>query len=281
MSFERQLVQNIKKNSKFFYFLILIYLCILIIFSSYQFFLNKHDKINIQNQSQKIRVFCMIFTYDQKIATRAFMVYNTWAQRCDDFKFVLKLTPNLSFKNKKVYLNGIDIGLPADSIIDPGIENEKYRKLTDKTYRSLIYVKNHFGNFDWYLKADDDTYVFIDNLRKFVINKNASEPVTFGFDFKRYVDEGYHSGGAGYLMSREAINRIATKLEKNYSFCPNRGVEDVDVAACFRSVEVHPGLSRDFFGKERFHPLPIKSLYYGRFPKWFLKYSAQAPAKVF
>ncbi|RNA37744.1 glyco -N-acetylgalactosamine 3-beta-galactosyltransferase 1 [Brachionus plicatilis] len=207
------------------------------------------------------------------------MVYNTWAQKCDNFKFILKFTPNLSVKNNKVYLNGIDIELPAHTILDPGIVNETYRKLTDKTYLSLIYIDKHYSDYDWYLKADDDTYVFIDNLRKFVSSKNSTEPTTFGFDFSRYVKNGYHSGGAGYIISKEALRRIAHQLRNNYSSCPNRGVEDVDVASCFRTVQVYPGFSRDFLGRERFHPLPIKNLYYGRFPKWFLKFSAQVPAK--
>jgi len=75
------------------------------------------------------------------------------------------------------------------------------------------------------LKADDDTFIFVDNLREFVSNKNSSLPVTYGYDFKVIVDHGYHSGGGGYLLSNEALLRIGTKLNNDYKFCPNTGTE--------------------------------------------------------
>jgi hypothetical protein len=49
--------------------------------------------------------------------------------------------------------------------------------------------------YDFYLKADDDTFVFVDNLRKFLSDKNRTSPVTYGWDFHCYVHRGYHSGG--------------------------------------------------------------------------------------
>ena len=66
---------------------------------------------------------------------------------------------------------------------------------------TLIHLYNEYNDFDWYLKADEDTFIFIDNLRQFVADKNASLPVTYGYDFKLKVEQGYHSGGAGYLLS--------------------------------------------------------------------------------
>ena len=56
-------------------------------------------------------------------------------------------------------------------------------------------VFDKFNDYDWYLKADDDTYIFMDNLRDFLKTKNSSSPVTFGYDFKTDVPYGYHSGG--------------------------------------------------------------------------------------
>ncbi|CAF0938788.1 unnamed protein product [Brachionus calyciflorus] len=207
------------------------------------------------------------------------MVHDTWARRCTNYKFILKIPPNLVVKNNQVYYNDIDVGIQSENILDPGIFNDTYRKLTDKVYKTLVYLVEKDNNYDWYLKADDDTYIFVDNLRKFLNDKNSSEPVTYGFDLNRIVEKGYHSGGAGYIMSKEALTRIGTRLSKNYKSCPNRGFEDVDVAACFRLVKVYPQSSRDYLGKERFHPLPIRNHYYGWFPKWFIKFSAQAPAK--
>ena len=37
---------------------------------------------------------------------------------------------------------------------------------------------------------------------------NSSEPVYFGCKFKPYVSQGYMSGGAGYVLSKEALKRF-------------------------------------------------------------------------
>ena len=71
------------------------------------------------------------------------------------------------------------------------------------------------------LKADVDTFVFVDNLRDFVKNKDTQDAVTYGFNYKQRVPKGYQSGGAGYLLSRESFARIGKALNENYKYCEN------------------------------------------------------------
>jgi glycoprotein-N-acetylgalactosamine 3-beta-galactosyltransferase len=147
------------------------------------------------------------------------------------------------------------------NILQPPGLNEtlnKYKRLTDKVFLTFKYLYKRYNYYDWYLKADDDTWIFVDNLRKFLANKNASTPVTYGYDFKVIVENGYHSGGAGYVLSNEALNRIGNALNNNYSFCQNTGTEDVDVARCLRKLKVYKNSSLDDLGRERFHPLNIQ-----------------------
>ena len=77
-----------------------------------------------------------------------------------------------------------------------GFNIDKYKLLTDKVFRTIIhFLHESYKTFDWYLKADDDTFVFVNNLKSFLKTKNYTSPMTFGYDFKVMVDGGYHSGG--------------------------------------------------------------------------------------
>ena len=47
------------------------------------------------------------------------------------------------------------------------------------------------------MKADDDTFVIVENLRYLLSAFNTSDPIWFGCEFKVIVKDGYMSGGAG------------------------------------------------------------------------------------
>ena len=81
-----------------------------------------------------------------------------------------------------------------------------------KTQQAFRYVhERHGSEADWFLKADDDTYVVVDNLRAFLADRDPGDPVYFGFNYKVIVKQGYMSGGAGYVLSKEAVARFVEK----------------------------------------------------------------------
>ncbi|GFR68833.1 glycoprotein-N-acetylgalactosamine 3-beta-galactosyltransferase 1 [Elysia marginata] len=127
----------------------------------------------------------------------------------------------------------------------------------------------HGKEFDWFLKSDDDTYIVMENLREMLRSYDPDSPVYFGYRFKPYTPQGYMSGGAGYILSREALRRLVVNgiLGK---FCgPFTGVEDLDIGRCLYTVGVEAKDSLDNFGLERFHPLNFFA-YFGnlKLPAW-------------
>lgn len=66
-----------------------------------------------------------------------------------------------------------------------------------------------------YLK-DIFRYVIVENLRYMLFPHKPSEPIYYGCRFKPYVKQGYMSGGAGYVLSKEAVKRF---IEVTLIFC--------------------------------------------------------------
>ncbi|CAF4627649.1 unnamed protein product, partial [Rotaria magnacalcarata] len=50
------------------------------------------------------------------------------------------------------------------------LPDETYSHLPDKVRSSLLYFNEYYPNYDWYLKADDDTYIIVENLLRFLIS---------------------------------------------------------------------------------------------------------------
>jgi hypothetical protein len=107
---------------------------------------------------------------------------------CDKVLFSLKLN-NDSLINSQVVM--ID-NLPVLHLAD--LKNDTYHALVEKMFLTLKYVNRHHGDYDWYMKADVNTFVFMDHLRSFLKDYDPNVPIVHGYTFQIYH---YQSGGAG------------------------------------------------------------------------------------
>ena len=181
----------------------------------------------------RVRVLCWVMTSEKNLYTKAVHVRATWTRRFNKVLF--------ASEHKNAGFPTIDIN------VKPGGREH----MTMKTMTTFDYVyKHHYNDADWFMKAEDDTYDFVDNLRYFLSSQNASEPVYFGHTYMHAMKQGYNRGGPGYVVSREALPRFAAR-EKG--LCDDDlGAEDTKFGKCMEMLEVKPGKTTDSMGRTRF-----------------------------
>jgi len=186
-----------------------------------------------------VRILCWVMTMPNNIATKAKAVQDTWGKRCNILLF-------MSSKNDTKMTNVIGLDVPE------GREN-----LTLKTTAAFKYVyENHYDDADWFIKADDDTFVILENLRYFLSQYNSSDRHYFGHYFAPFG--GYNSGGAGYVFSKETLKEFYGLMNDTTKCKFKTGLEDVEVGQCLSKVDIHPADTRDGLGRKTFHPFDIK-----------------------
>ncbi|KRT84392.1 hypothetical protein AMK59_1919 [Oryctes borbonicus] len=222
-------------------------------------FHKQQDHSVADEMSQRVRVLCWVMTGPPNHEKKAKHVKNTWGKRCNILLFMSSQE---------------DINLPAVALpVREGRDN-----LWSKTKEAFKYVyRNHLNEADWFLKADDDTYVILENLRYMLFPHSPNEAIYYGCRFKPFVKQGYMSGGAGYVLSKEAVRRFVERGLPNNTICSssNGGSEDVEMGKCMEGVGVVAGDSRDSLGRGRFFPfVPEHHLIPGHSPKsfWYWKY---------
>uniref|UniRef100_A0A8C2IIW1 Glycoprotein-N-acetylgalactosamine 3-beta-galactosyltransferase 1 n=1 Tax=Cyprinus carpio TaxID=7962 RepID=A0A8C2IIW1_CYPCA len=98
-----------------------------------------------------------------------------------------------------------------------------------KYCNQVLYMTSQSSDFlqhaDWFLKADDDTFVVVENLRYLLSQHDTEKPVYFG---------------AGYVLSREALRRFvqgfSTGCCENFS-----SLEDMALGRCMETMGVKNG----------------------------------------
>lgn len=103
----------------------------------------------------------------------------------------------------------------------------------------------------------------MENLRYLLHYHNTSEPLYFGCEMKyKKDDQLYMSGGAGYVLSKEALRRFIEEGLSNESLCKpgNVGDEDVEMGRCLSNVGVRFGDTFDREGRYLFTPVYVNQI---------------------
>ena len=143
----------------------------------------------------KVRVLCYSPCRDDEVTSRGRAILDTWGKRCN--KLLLFTTNNIK-------------GYPTVALQTN--ESNKH-DLSGKMFAAMRYIyKHHLNDYDWFLKADTDTYIIMENLKYMLAGYNANKPLYFGKHFvKQFKDE----------VSHCVVRCIFHELIFSVSYCNN------------------------------------------------------------
>lgn len=125
----------------------------------------KYDRIvKIEEFSppKQSRLLCLMLTYPSN-KDKIKVIKETWIDRCDKVMLISQLSTG--------GIESVPIEYPKES----------RENLWRKVIRAFIWAHdNEINNFDWFMKMDDDTYVIMENLKRFLSKYDTNKPYYFG-----------------------------------------------------------------------------------------------------
>lgn len=112
----------------------------------------------------------------------------------------------------------------------------------------------------------------MDHLREYLNTLNPAEPLYLGYRLAPFMvgwlqertelteklfsfqNNGYNSGGSGYILSNAAMRMFVEQLYHNVRLCPYDRGEDRGMGRCLESVGITPSDTRDDQELNRFMP---------------------------
>ncbi|TPP58438.1 Glycoprotein-N-acetylgalactosamine 3-beta-galactosyltransferase 1 [Fasciola gigantica] len=146
---------------------------------------------------------------------------NTWARQC----------------TKLVFISSEDsTELPVVNLNLTYKESRKH--LWSKMQKALKYFYGFRDEFDFFYKADDDTYATVINLQYALKDLDPNKPIIAGYPFTHIIQKGHLSGGAGYVLSRRTLKLLVEQSINKHSECPtfDEDLEDVKISMCSYAI---------------------------------------------
>ncbi|XP_034483539.1 glycoprotein-N-acetylgalactosamine 3-beta-galactosyltransferase 1-like [Drosophila innubila] len=186
------------------------------------------------------RIFCIISTYGYRHNSAAVYVKRTWAQHCDQFLVV-------SDDSHEELEPAVFMNLP-----------DKWHQL--RAHLEYVY-KYHFDDGDWFLYANDDNFVVIENLRHMLLSYKSEELIYFGCKLRSLTNQVYMYDGSSMVFSSATLRNFVLQAMPNETLCTSRAMGNAateELGRCLSKIHVQAGDSRDYLGYHRFLPFELK-----------------------
>ena len=225
---------------------------------SYNLLINDELKHWGQYTYEPNHIMCAVPTTWNHSAHRIRRIQKTWGPLCDILVFAVASEYDIPTNVTVGELLVVNMTRSA---------SPKAGNIWEKTHLMWTAVADmYIDKADWFVKVDDDTFLFVNHLKKFTQYYNPKIPRYFGHTILNYWKSLniVFNAGLAYVLSREALERVAVKLRNlptwkdgmPYDACQDREAapEDATMAICLHSVGINADNTLDAQGRQRFLP---------------------------
>ncbi|XP_035690613.1 chondroitin sulfate synthase 1-like isoform X1 [Branchiostoma floridae] len=188
-------------------------------------------RVSIKKQHQN-HLYIGVLTAKKYLQSRAVAVYETWGKQ---------VPGKVEFFSAYDPKHRTPRGIPVVTNI-PGIDDTYPPQ--KKSFLMLKYMHDFYiDKYEWFIRADDDAYIRVDKLQRFLRLVNSSKPLYIGQSGSGKKNEigklglgpsdNYCMGGPGVILSRETLRRIAPHISHCLKNMYSKH-EDVEIGICIK-----------------------------------------------
>ncbi|XP_035690669.1 chondroitin sulfate synthase 1-like isoform X1 [Branchiostoma floridae] len=181
-------------------------------------------------ESNQKHIYIGVMTARKYLNSRVVAVYETWGKQ---------VPGKVEFFSAYDPKHRTPRGIPVVTNI-PGIDDTYPPQ--KKSFLMLKYMHDFYiDKYEWFIRADDDVYIRVDKLQKFLRSVNSSKPLYIGQSESSQKNErlsmsssdSFCLGGPGVILSRETLRRIAPHISHCLKNMYSKH-EDVEIGRCIK-----------------------------------------------
>ncbi|KAF0989330.1 hypothetical protein HZS_4980, partial [Henneguya salminicola] len=186
---------------------------------------DNHIKINKEYFKGYPRIYVGVLTTPQTWKTRGISILRTWGKYFgSDINFFMGKNGGNINSSLIINLNTLDVYPPQK-----------------KSFMMLKFMYDNFiDKYDWFIRADDDVYIFHDNLNDFLIKLDSSKTYYigrqgFGLPHERdqlgLTKNGFCMGGTSIIISKMTLKKIGKHIFECLKLVVSSH-EDTEIGRC-------------------------------------------------
>ena len=203
-----------------------------------------YHRVAVSLPSTKSSLLCFVMSLRSTEQAAKASIEQNWGAHCDLLVFVDEDT----------------VGMRIDW-------KENYHAISRKSHQAWSLIHRNYGErFDFFMKADFDTYILMENMFKYLTLFDHRQSYYIGKQLL-HPKFGPFNAGAAVVLSQAALSMFHAAIQRRVEACSEEyfttfgGQDDLALGVCLQTLGIYPHNSRTLANEERFMVFNVEYMY--------------------